>query len=332
METCPQISNKTRTRRNSSGDKIKSPNPRQRLSESSLCSGSDSEDGNISQDMDRLSVLDFDIEEKDEISSPECKLSPEIKVSQNIKAQGKESTVTRDSSFFSALLTPQPNNQTKPTHQEKADSPEEKNKINKEKLKKFPKLSQKERKRQSVESQEMPEVESPSSGKLWGGWGAAASSPPVPSLTAIMQIQGKNGTKERRVSESETKPEIVVKKGSWKQLGWELEKEKSPTKPATNPWNLSAVKSPDKPDEIKFSDLMATEQNLSFSKIMEDHVKEEKTLIKVQSKPLHLTQLEEKAMDELKKIYELQHPGDCIVVSRVELGKSAPPVWKKIKS
>ena len=146
-----------------------------------------------------------------------------------------------------------------------------------------------------------------------------------------MQIQGEKGNKERRLSENETKPEVVVKKASWKQLGWDQEKEKSPSKPAGNPWNLSSFNSPGI-SESKFSDLMASEQNLSFSRIMEDHVKEEKTLIKVQSKPLHLTQLEEKAMDELKKIYELQHPEDGIVVSRVELGKSAPPIWKKIKS
>ena len=72
--------------------------------------------------------------------------------------------------------------------------------------------------------------------------------------------------------------------------------------------------------------------NRSFSEIMEEDVREEQTWIQAKTKPLHLTQTEEKAMQEFKKAYELQHPGDVITVARVDSGNMAAPVWKKKKT
>jgi len=332
LEAGLAASTRQRPRRHSSGDKRRSPKPRLRTSESSGCSGSEDEDAagvKLSQDMDKLSVLDFDIEEKEECESPD----PADKSSPTSPPKVQE----RDTSFFSSLLGPSPTKQIS-SDETKSSPPKEV----KTTTKKFPKLSQKERKRQS-QGQEEFEPTSPNTSspvKPWGGWNAA-SSPPAPSLSDIMQMEDKSGntasrdrrvseTIERKLSESESKPEMfAVKKSSWKQMSWSAEAEPKTTTPtkqaAANPWNR--VKTPEV--EKPFSELLAAEANRSFTDIMAEDVQVERTLVKEQSKPLHLTQLEEKAMQELKQIYELQHPADRVSVQRVQRGNAAAPVWRK---
>ena len=52
--------------------------------------------------------------------------------------------------------------------------------------------------------------------------------------------------------------------------------------------------------------------------------------MKIQSKPLHVTQIEEKAMEELKKFYNVSSCRDEIItVSRLQTVSLATPVWKK---
>ena len=235
-----------------------------------------------------MSVLDFDIEEKDEmevsVESPTGrKLSPAT-----TDTAGQE----RDTSFLSSLLRgPTPPKQHQQQQQQtcvveaKSPSPPKESRSS---AKKFPKLSQKERKRQSqAEAVESSPVASPT--KAWSGWHVGGGGGPAtptaaadatPSLTDIMQMEDKQwssgggGNKERRVSESEAGVSGPLKKSSWKQLAWgKVEQEQqspSPTKAAVNPWN-TATKTPEA--ERSFADLMDAEVNSSFSKIMEQDVK-----------------------------------------------------------
>ena len=311
------------------------------MSDSSVCSGSgsDSEDGAILQDMDKLSVLDFDIEETEETSSPEGKQSPDglkpavpvVPVVPVVQMHAGD----RDTSYFSSLLA----NPAKVGEVSSLESPEDKNKSSREqKLKKFPKLSQKERKRLSVDSAEKSEpaadaetAKSPT--KPWAGWNSPASvGSGAPSLTEIMQIQEKRGVQERKLSETEPKPETPVKKGSWKQLDWNLEKSETPPvrEVVVNPWNLSRPSADDGAPQL--SAVQDEERQRSFSQIMEQDVKEKQILLQARTKSLELTQLEERAMAELQQIYRLQHPGDIVTVSRAPLGTAAAPVWRKTKT
>ena len=63
---------------------------------------------------------------------------------------------------------------------------------------------------------------------------------------------------------------------------------------------------------------------------MKEDVKKEENLVKIQSKPLHVTQIEEKAIEELKKFYNVSSCRDEIItVSRLQTVSLATPVWKK---
>lgn len=71
---------------------------------------------------------------------------------------------------------------------------------------------------------------------------------------------------------------------------------------------------------------------MAFSSIIESQEIENATLERVNRKPFHLTQLEEKAMEEL-----LQHYGGqdnaCEFVTVQRIGSTiAKPVWKKERS
>jgi len=354
------VNSRCRARRHSSGEKPsrRSPKPQPRVSESSSLgsgSGSDSEDGglNVSQDMDKLSLLDFDIQEKDEVSSPEEKRSP---------------VKDRDTSFFSSLLSAE-NGTTTPAAQATTFNGTPVAAVGipvsvpVSKAKKFQKLSQKERKRLSMETsggEEMlattPDKDSPT--KVWGGWKAPVKSPDVsaPSLLDIMASQNnKEGWRERKASESgaeverrvsesskqqpEASPAPVIKKSSWKQLDLTADKSQGPAiaAPAVNPWNLNGgggLKSPDGNSEpLQFPDLTPDiTEKTSFSQIMRAEVEEERVLVSALTKPLHLTQLEETAIQELRNVYSLQYPGEKIDVNRVSRVTAAAPVWKKIRS
>jgi len=68
----------------------------------------------------------------------------------------------------------------------------------------------------------------------------------------------------------------------------------------------------------------------SFQQIMNDDVEQKKNLFKVQSKPLYVTQIEEKAIEELNSFYNTSFVAEEIItVSRVESGAVSTPVWKK---
>ena len=56
-------------------------------------------------------------------------------------------------------------------------------------------------------------------------------------------------------------------------------------------------------------------------------------LTKAQSKPFHITQMEEKAMSDLRAFYNADNVFDeFITVERVDKRVLATPVWKKTKN
>ena len=78
-------------------------------------------------------------------------------------------------------------------------------------------------------------------------------------------------------------------------------------------------------------DLAVKETSGSFQKIIQDDITKEENLIKVMSKSLHITQIEEKAIEELRKFYNVaQCQDEIITISRLPKGSLvATPVWKK---
>lgn len=324
-EEVAKLSLKSRSRRHSSGDKKSDRrSPRGRLNSTESCSsGSDNDEDNDDND-DKLSLCDFEIEEKDEVVSP-----PQISSPVEDKS---------DKSFFSSLLN-------------QAALPTENNSSKIEK-KKPAKLSQKERKRLSMESENpKPKTEVVTTPKAaWVGWGAGNSGQisSSPSLADIMKMERKSpsetkiipktpssdNVRTRKTSESDKKPE---KRPSWKKidLNTNIEKPKAasatPTK-TSNPWNIPT--SPPNNNSFSFSSLESPKKGTdeSFEQIMKEDVKRKENLYKAQSKPLYVTQIEEQAIEELKAFYNANNSTDEIItVSRVETGAIAAPVWRKFK-
>merc|ERR1712059_75251 len=219
--------------------------------------------------------------------------------------------------------------------------------------KKPAKISQKERKRLSLEAEQsrtkVPIAPvSPHPKSSWGGWGQTSSSSEVtssPSLVDIMKMEDKSPSDlkssksieefgAKRIQETDKKPE---KRTSWKQINWTdgIEKPKSatwaPTKAITNPWNISNS-SPNNNTSI-FKSLESPHRiDESFHEIMKEDVIKKENLYKSISKPLSVTQIEEKAIEELKAFYNAESCYDEIItVSRVETVAMAAPVWRKIK-
>eukprot|EP00090_Calanus_glacialis_P008375 TRINITY_DN16703_c0_g1_i1.p1 TRINITY_DN16703_c0_g1~~TRINITY_DN16703_c0_g1_i1.p1 ORF type:complete len:1265 (-),score=475.87 TRINITY_DN16703_c0_g1_i1:242-4036(-) len=318
-EEVAKLTLKSRSRRHSSGDKKSDRrSPKGRLNSTDSCSsGSDNEEDND----DKLSLCDFEIEEKDEVTSP-----PQI----NSPVEAKS-----DKSFFSSLL-----NQT-------AVETENNPKVEK---KKIPKLSQKERKRLSMEAENpKPKTEVVTSPKTsWVGWGAGNSNKisSSPSLADILKMERKSPPdiktipktpssevmRTRKVSESDKKSE---KRTSWKKidLNSSIEKPKTATPTRTsNPWKIPT--SPPNNNSISFSSLESPQKwtDESFQQIMKEDVKKKENLYKAQSKPLYVTQIEEQAIEELKAFYNADNcTEEVITVSRVETGAIAAPVWRKFK-
>ena len=74
------------------------------------------------------------------------------------------------------------------------------------------------------------------------------------------------------------------------------------------------------------------QSNVSFVNIMQADAKEEENLTKIASKPLNLTQIEERAIEELRAFYNAEGATDeVITVTRVQKGVMATPVWKRVK-
>merc|ERR1712147_126085 len=120
------------------------------------------------------------------------------------------------------------------------------------------------------------------------------------------------------------------KKTSWKKIDLSSSIEATSSSPSpvkSNPWKLIAETWAEKE---KILDLGKKHKDDSFQQIMKEDVKKEEHLVKVQSKPLTITQIEEKAIEELKKFYNVSGCKDEIItVSRLQTVSLATPVWKK---
>merc|ERR1719186_180205 len=269
-EECAKLSRKSKTRRNSSGDKRNSPRSR-RISGDSFSSGSDSENEGVGgHDFDKLSLIDFDIEENDETSTPEPMSPVETSREETNMEPASSTESSQAKSFFSNLLSAAPlKTQESLPHKPKQEPV----------VKKVQKISQKERKRLSQEGPPVPKVPAePVTKPNWGGWGsgttsatentlnnspslaeimkmersttpehpktsstpsrAARSTTPTNSVKIIQNSSGGAQTRPRKISESGKTPD--GKKTAWKQLDWNSldNKPESPARSNVNPWNI----------------------------------------------------------------------------------------------
>ena len=228
------------------------------------------------------------------------------------------------------------------------------------KLTKFTKLSQKERKRLSLEQVEYqtspPTNENKTEKPTWSGWGKnhmanemikevidCDGSTLPENMTSHMPLPIKvvfmgNGHQEPIVDKI---PKISNKKTSWRTLSFE---EESPTLivpaalPSVNPWYKNSTSEAARTsldsrlkDIQKLSD--RENQNIenrvsTFKDIMNQEQMEKFSLYKAQSKSLTATQLEEKAIEELKVFYNVENTFDeFIFVERASDFVLATPVW-----
>ena len=335
---------RTKQRRHSSGEggRAGRGSPRLRtVSSGTAGSGSSAEESDEDVDeagnnMEKLSLLDFDIEEREEEGDVDAKSTP---------------SPLQDRSYFANILSDQnisPVNEARPLETPASvGRPEKKGR-----------LSQKDRKRLSleVENKTKEPVSSPPSSKPgWLGWGAAPEKPLTNSLSLseIMKLETKNtgdpskaspvptkqviAARSKTLSESERKSEKrPEKKTAWKKisLGDDIPIEKpsvTPTK-VSNPWkNIPSTQKHD----IKFKEVTKQEKleqkDVSFVNIMQADAKEVENLTKITSKPLNITQIEERAIEELRIFYNADGAtGELITVTRVQKGVMAAPVWKRV--
>merc|ERR1711923_261632 len=167
-----KLSLKTRRRRTSSGEKTFEKG-RSRLSS---CDSYSEESGNESDNEDKMSFKDFEIEERQD----------EDQNDEDVKKESPEKEAEPDKTFFNDLLNQKPILTTD---------------INKNEKKKQSsgRISQKERKRLSREAAEVKE-DSPSPTKSsWSGWGSVnpSSAPSSSSLADIMRLETKSPPQEK---------------------------------------------------------------------------------------------------------------------------------------
>ena len=298
-ESCRQAQ-KSRPRRHSSGDK----RPEKRVETRRLNSTtSTSESDNESEPGDKLPLSnlclqDFEIEEREEV---------EVETPSPVKEDKKQ-----DKSYFEHLLSQSP-----------VTTDSNKN----ERRKPAGRISQKERKRLSLEAAATTSKEPESSpAKLWTGWGNnnGQQSPEGSSLADIMRLE------RQSPPQTSDRPKFG-KKTSWKkiELGTEIKSpELTPTK--LNPWNLPP--SPQK--DVSFLEINSNQaMKESFQEIVREDIVKEENLVKVKSKSLNITQIEEKAIEELRKFYNVDHCQDeVITISRQPRGTIAAPIWRKKKN
>ncbi|XP_059088832.1 inhibitor of Bruton tyrosine kinase-like [Tigriopus californicus] len=293
-----------RLRRHSSGDK--KPVGRNRtVSNSSFGSNhsigaSDQESKDVPDDVSDLSLDDLELQERLDINS-------------NING---------------ASLTP-PASSEVPLHQQTSLSTffiEPKDNKDKVFNKKFVKKSQKERKKELESASHQPPTTPPNvSTKLpWGGWAPVVEpTPEVSVLSDVFRQSPKFATpKEVRSTPKERRP----RKQSWKQLS--LTDDPSPVKspPLQNPWKTLPLSPPT-------SDPMPTCSDVTdggFKEILNFEVKQNESLFRATSKPLSVTQKEEKAIEELRAFYGAEQIFDeRISVVRVDQAPLATPIWKR---
>ena len=219
--------------------------------------------------------------------------------------------------------------------------------------KKFAKKSQKERKKElDLLSKEGPVEPEKQQAKKWSGWGTQSpatpekqqqppanglrrdlslseimkaeviSPPPPPSVQSALNAPSSSS----QSSVGGTKPKI--KKSSWKQLSFtEPEPKGLSSAPAVNPWKkVAAASTTPASKDCHVSSSSSTD----FKNILKDEVRQTANLVRAKSKSLEVTQLEEKAIQELLVFYNAKHVTDeTIRVERVDEGPLATPVWNK---
>ena len=282
-----------------------------------------------SQDsQDRASLIDFEIEERGEGEEEEVEQCP----------PDMESLENRG--CLASLL------QTNTSVQQSQSDKVSPSKVEARKKR----VSQKEKKRQQQAGTGEPTEEC--GGKLeaaapsWLGWATNTPLAGSPSLVDIMNMERKSPSKETpgfevsvtrdRNTSGEKKFEIDKKKKSWKKLdlaaGLEIPtKSVTPTSPA-NPWKLS-VSSPQN-DIINLSPMETSpisRNDESFERIMKEDEAVEERMVQVASRPLHFTQIEERAIAELEQFYNAAgSTEEMITVTRMEEPVDLPaPVWRK---
>lgn len=187
----------------------------------------------------------------------------------------------------------------------------------------------KERRRQlfKEEQQTNNNCEKPSK---WSGWGhnesqvnegQANGSTVDPSLALIMKAEEAKLSNVKTSSPLSNKPSTKrTRKQSWKSLSFE----ESPSSavllaaaPVTNPWKVL-------PQNDQADDVVA---------ILKEESVQSENLSRAMSQPFHVTQMEEKAMSELKTFYNADNVFDeSITVQRVQRAVLATPVWKRSNS
>jgi len=219
---------------------------------------------------------------------------------------------------------------------------------------KFTKKSQKERKRLNSQSlsgqtdvEQSPGINKPK----WTGWSNGQTLCDEPelclndsnkqeqkdnSLISIMKSQKSNllpeetGAKSMEVS----KPRQCVKKPkSWRAL--DLNESSTVTKPAptpsVNPWSTKhSIKSNEiNPSKCSLGNDIADENSApTFQDIMHQETLQKESIYRAQSKSLTITQLEERAIEELEQFYNIDNVFDeLITVQRANTSELATPVW-----
>ena len=116
-----------------------------------------------------------------------------------------------------------------------------------------------------------------------------------------------------------------TRKQSWRSLSFDFESNDNvlaQSPPISNPWKkISSNGSSDKNEALDLQEILHEESLQSAN------------LSKAKSKPFSTTQLEEKAMADLKNFYNADNVFDeCISVQRVEQAVLATPIWKRAKN
>ena len=224
------------------------------------------------------------------------------------------------------------------------------------KMVKFTKLSQKERKRLNSESQQLssttnktPDADKPA----WGGWGSQNpdsikstpksngtelnSSNNNASLEEIMKSQKHriSPDKETKSSESPKSNQNTKKPKTWRTLDFNEPKQIAPAPiPAKNPWQIKNTSSS---SMTKSTDSMSIAlgqkpPSSTFQEIMHQEAIQKQNLHRIQSKSLAITQIEEKAIEELKAFYNVDNVyEELITVTRANTSAMATPVWNPRK-
>ena len=121
-----------------------------------------------------------------------------------------------------------------------------------------------------------------------------------------------------------------VRKQSWRSLNIE-EDPLTPQSPGpiSNPWKT--LNNSSNHGGEKFP-CVFDEEKPDLQQILREESVQNQNLTKAKSKPFHVTQLEEKAMAELRTFYNVDNVFDeFITIERVDQRVLATPIWKKSK-